>query len=100
MSALFVPFALLAMPSATMVAVVVAPGRDTADLARIIAEADGAIVNAGGSDNVILAHSDSHGFVSRLYAAGAHLVLNADLAKGCGPAAVRAAAIRTEALPR
>ncbi|KAB1072783.1 hypothetical protein [Methylobacterium planeticum] len=98
--AIVVPFALLALPSAKVVAVVVAPGSDPTDLARIVAQADGAIVNAGGSDNVILARSDSDGFVSRLYAAGAHLVLNADLAKRCGPAALRAASIPTEASPR
>lgn len=99
LTALLVPLALLAVPSSEMVAIVAPPGAHSLDLARIIAEADGAIVSAGRSDNIMLARSDSDGFVSRLYAAGARLVIDAGTAKGCSPAAARPASISIRALP-
>lgn len=82
--ALFAPLAVLAAPGSEVVAVVGRPGDTAADLAGRVALAGGAILNAGGSDTVILARSDRAGFVARLYAAGAGLVLDAGTAAGCG----------------
>lgn len=47
----------------------------------IIARADGRVLAA--SDYVTFARSDDAGFVTRLYAAGAFLVLDAEQAGGC-----------------
>lgn len=98
--ALLAPLAILAAPHSDVVVVVGGPGDHATDIASVVAEADGAIVSMGWSDNVILARSDSRGFVTRLYAAGARLVLDADMAEGCGPAAARTASITTRTLQR
>ncbi|MCJ2134359.1 hypothetical protein MKK69_09875 [Methylobacterium sp. J-026] len=82
--ALVVPLMLLAAPRSDVVALVRGPGSDAADLARLVAEAGGAIVNVGGRPDILIARSDSDGFVGRLYAAGAWLVLDGRLADGCG----------------
>jgi hypothetical protein len=47
----------------------------------VIAKANGRILAA--SDYVTIARSDETGFVARLYAAGALLVLDAEQAGGC-----------------
>jgi len=54
-----------------------APGKSMA----VIAKANGRILAA--SDYVTIARSDEDGFVARLYAAGALLVLDAEQAGGC-----------------
>ena len=82
--ALVVPLMLLAAPRSDVVALVRGPGSDAADLARVVAEAGGSIVNVGGRPDILIARSESDGFVGRLYAAGAWLVLDGRLAGGCG----------------
>jgi hypothetical protein len=64
-----------------------APGKSMAIIGRpaqtlaIIAEANGRVLAA--NDYVTFARSDDAGFVTRLYAAGALLVLDAEQAGGC-----------------
>ena len=89
--AVMVPVVVLALPGATVVAVVGAPGADPAESARIIAEAGGTILDRGGPDNVLVARSDRDGFAGRLYAAGARLVLDGRKTAGCDPSAARIA---------
>jgi hypothetical protein len=83
---LIVPLTLLATPRSDVVAVVGFAGSDTADadLARMIAKADGTILNVGGRPNIVIARSSADGFVGRLYRAGARLVLDGQRARGCG----------------
>ena len=83
----------IALVSCGWLAVVVAltfgsaPGRSMAIIGppsqalAVIARADGRIV--ASSDYVTIARSDGAGFVARLYAAGALLVLDAEQAGGC-----------------
>lgn len=85
-TALAIPFAALVAPRADVVAVVLAPGSAATELVRVVAEAEGAILDAGGAGNVVIARSDRDGFAARLYAAGARLVLDAGRAAGCGTA--------------
>lgn len=84
--ALITPLVLLAAPRLDTVALVGRAGADTDEVVRIVAAAGGSILNVGGRPNVVIAHSDSAGFVGRLYAAGARLVLDGRLAGGCGRA--------------
>jgi hypothetical protein len=64
-----------------------APGKSMAVIGppsqtlAVIAKANGRILSA--SDYVTIARSDEPGFVARLYAAGALLVLDAEQAGGC-----------------
>jgi len=68
-------------------AFVVPPGRPTAvfvpggDGARVVAAAGGSLLRADAL--VAIARSDDPGFVKRLYAEGALLVLDAEDAGGC-----------------
>ncbi|WP_210254063.1 hypothetical protein [Methylobacterium sp. 2A] len=82
--ALITPLALLAAPQSDTVALVGGAGSGSADVVRMVAEAGGSILNVGGRPDVVIARSDSAGFVARLYAAGARLVLDGGLAGGCG----------------
>lgn len=82
---LLTPLAVLALPQSDVVAVVGTPGGGAADSIRIIANAGGTVLNRGGPDNVLLAHSDQAGFAGRLYAAGARLVIDGRLSDGCSP---------------
>ncbi|MCJ2072383.1 hypothetical protein MKK75_26930 [Methylobacterium sp. J-030] len=84
--ALVTPLALVAMPRSETVALVGRAGSDTGELVRMVAEAGGSILNRGGRPNVLIARSDSAGFVGRLYEAGARLVLDGGVAGGCGRA--------------
>ena len=84
--ALLTPLALLAIPRSETVALVGRPGSETGAVIRMIAEAGGSILSLGGRPDVVIARSDSAGFVTRLYAAGARLVLDGSLAGGCGRA--------------
>lgn len=65
------------------VAVVAPPWADAADAAGIVARSGGSIVAGAGMANVIIAHSDSPDFISRLYHSGAWLVLDAVKLRGC-----------------
>lgn len=82
--ALVTPLALLIAPQSEAVALVGRAGSDTGELVRVVAEAGGSILNVGGRPDVVIARSDSSGFVGRLYAAGARLVLDGSSAGGCG----------------
>jgi len=69
--------------TAGMVAAWFPPGVSSGDAVRRIAEADGRLVTAGGMSGVWIVHSDQAGFASRLYGAGAWLVVDAEGASGC-----------------
>lgn len=84
--ALITPLALLAVPRSDTVALVGRAGADTSEGVRIVAEAGGSVLNVGGRPDIVIARSDSPGFVGRLYGAGARLVLDGRLAGGCGRA--------------
>lgn len=84
--ALVTPLALLAAPRSPTVVLVGPAGSDTGEMIRMVAAAGGSILNVGGRPDVVIARSDSPGFVVRLYAAGAWLVLDGGLAGGCGRA--------------
>jgi hypothetical protein len=67
----------------TQLAVVAAPWKSLVQTAELVGAADGAVVEAGGLPNVIIAHSDDPGFADALYHAGAWLVLDPILLRGC-----------------
>lgn len=85
MGMLLIPLALLLLPQSDAVAVIGAPGSRLPDVMRLVAEADGVILRGGGVGNLVVARSERSGFVGRLYAAGAWLVLNPIVAGGCEP---------------
>lgn len=64
-------------------AVIGAPWKRLDGMAALVAAADGRIVEAGGLPNVIFARSDQPGFAAALYRAGAWLVLDPALLRGC-----------------
>lgn len=64
-------------------AVIGAPWAQLEGMAGLVASADGRIVEAGGLPNVIFARSDRPGFAAALYRAGAWLVLDPALLRGC-----------------
>lgn len=64
-------------------AVIGSPWRGLGEMAEMVAAADGSVVDAGGLPNVIFARSDSPGFAAALYRAGAWLVLDPALLRGC-----------------
>lgn len=65
------------------VAVLVAPGSEPAEAVAVVARAGGEIVAPTGRDWAVVARSDDADFVTRLYAAGALVVVDALLAAGC-----------------
>jgi hypothetical protein len=67
----------------TQLAVVAAPWKSLVQTAEMIGAAGGVVVDAGGLPNVIIAQSDAAGFVDALYRAGAWLVLDPILLRGC-----------------
>ncbi|WP_213671694.1 hypothetical protein [Roseococcus pinisoli] len=86
------PLAIGMMPrdGQTQFAVIAAPWRGLEETAALVAAADGRIVDAGGLPNVIFAQSDSPAFVAAAYRAGAWLVLDPVLLRGCLQALGRA----------
>lgn len=64
-------------------AVIGAPWMGLDRMAELVAAADGRIVEAGGLSNVIVAQSDDPGFTAALYRAGAWLVLDPVVLRGC-----------------
>jgi hypothetical protein len=82
---LLAPALALALPRDGTVAVIGRPGASVDAMARLVAQAGGAIVRLGPSDNIIVATSAETGFVTRLYGAGALLVLDALVADACFP---------------
>jgi hypothetical protein len=77
-----VPALCVALPRSSVVAVV-GPGGLESDMVRLIARAGGSVVRPGGRPNVIIAASTESGFVTRLYRAGAWLVLDPIVTDGC-----------------
>jgi hypothetical protein len=84
--ALLIPLTMLVAPESEFVVVVGPRGADTAQVARIVAEAGGSIVGGAGAQHVLIARSDRDDFVRRLYGAGARFVLDGRLARACGTA--------------
>lgn len=70
-------------PSAASRSVIVIGRPFGADAAIIVAQANGALLR-GGRGGAILARNSDANFVSRLYAAGAFLVLDGAALQGCG----------------
>jgi hypothetical protein len=64
-------------------AVIAAPWAGLMQAVEMVGAAGGEVVDAGGLSNVIIAHSDDPGFVKALYHAGAWLVLDPILLRGC-----------------
>lgn len=67
----------------TQFAVIASPWKALGDMVALVIEADGAVVDTGGLPNVVIAHSDDPGFVAAAYRAGAWLVLDPVLLRGC-----------------
>jgi hypothetical protein len=82
---LFGPLAVGLMPrdGQTQFAIVAAPWKGAGEMVALVAAADGAILDAGGLPNVIFARSDSPDFAAAAYRAGAWLVLDPVLLRGC-----------------
>ncbi len=83
LATLVLPAGLVALPTSETVAVIGPPGQD---VAAIVARAGGTILRLGGGTNVLVVRAGSADLVSRLYAAGAWLVIDARFATGCAPA--------------
>jgi len=83
---LVVPLLVLAVPRSDTVVLVGAAGSDAGDLIRLVAEAGGSILNVDSGRDIAVAHAGGDGFVRRLYAAGARLVLDERDAGGCAGA--------------
>ncbi len=64
-------------------AVIAPPWYSLRQTAALVARAGGQIVGAGGLDNVMIAHSDQAAFSGEIYRAGAWLVLDPLLLRGC-----------------
>jgi hypothetical protein len=67
----------------TQFAVVAAPWHNLVQTAEMVGVAGGAIVDAGRLPNVIIAHSDSPEFINAVRRAGAWLVLDPVVLRGC-----------------
>lgn len=63
--------------------VVAAPWASSAEAVAILAESDGALLEAGGFENIVIAASTSPDFPSSARKAGAWLVLPAPRQSGC-----------------
>ncbi len=86
------PLVIGLMPRAgqTQFAIVAAPWKGVDDMVALVASADGLIVDAGGLPNILFAQSDNPGFIAAAYHAGAWLVLDPVLLRGCLQALGRA----------
>jgi hypothetical protein len=73
----------LAPQAGTPVAVIASPWAEPGDSMRIVAAADGRILQATHGGGVVIATSDSNDFVARLYQSGAALVVNGAALAGC-----------------
>jgi hypothetical protein len=73
----------LAVPRGEFVIVVASPGMTQSRMMQLISDADGTFVTQGNLDWIAVAHAEKSGFVSRLFRAGALLVLDHALAAGC-----------------
>ena len=82
LATLVLPAGLVALPTSETVAVIGPPGQD---VAAIVARTGGTILRLGGGTNVLVVRAGSADLVSRLYASGAWLVIDARFATGCTP---------------
>jgi hypothetical protein len=64
-------------------AVMAPPWYDLAQTVALVAAAGGDLVDLGGLTNIVVVHSSEPGFVRALYRAGAWLVLDPGLLRGC-----------------
>ena len=70
-------------PGQAQFAVIGAPWAGLEGMVALVAIAEGAVVDAGSLPNVIFAQSDSPDFAAAAYRAGAWLVLDPVLLRGC-----------------
>lgn len=82
---LIVPVLMAAMPREGRPVAVVAWSSDDGGAAAVAARAEGELRIAGRGNLVVIASSPQSGFVSRLYRAGAFVVLDAAFAVACLP---------------
>jgi hypothetical protein len=73
----------LAPKAGTPVAVIASPWAEAGDAMRIVAAADGLVLQAAHGGGVAIATSDSNDFIARLYRSGAALVLDGAALAGC-----------------
>lgn len=71
------------VPRSERVAVVVAPWSPPVRIMDVVRQADGSLVGASRLSWVVVSEGKSAGFVQRLYAAGALLVLDGSFLSGC-----------------
>jgi len=73
----------LAPKAGTPVAVIASPWAEPGDAMRIVAAADGRVLQTTDGGGVAIATSDSNDFVARLYRSGATLVVDGAAIAGC-----------------
>ncbi len=71
------------VPKSAEVAVLVAPGSAPEEVVSLVARAGGRLIDSGGRDWVAVAAGEDEGFVGRLYAEGAMLVIDPAGLFGC-----------------
>lgn len=74
---------LLPRAGAKQYAVLGPPWRRAAEMLVLVDAAGGRLLDLGGIDNLVIAHSEDPGFADALYRAGAWLVLDAATLRGC-----------------
>ena len=67
----------------TQVAALFAPWTGSGEVIARVADADGSVVRQGLFDSIVVVRSDAPGLISRLYGAGAWLVIDPDVFGGC-----------------
>lgn len=71
------------MPKNDRVAVILPPWADSARIMQVISDAGGELINGGRRDWIAVATSQSTDFVSKLYKAGAVMVIDGSIAAAC-----------------
>ncbi|MEW7008406.1 hypothetical protein [Lentilitoribacter sp. EG35] len=71
------------MPKSEKVAVILPPWSEPSKIIQVIADAGGALVNGGRLDWIAVTTSESDDFVSKLYQAGAVIVIDGYIAAAC-----------------
>lgn len=77
------PLVVAATPRDGRAVAVIAWSAENGGAAAIAARADGTLHSASSGNRVVIASAESPGFVARLYAAGAGLVVDAAMAQAC-----------------
>ncbi len=77
------PLVFAAAPRDGRAVAVIAWSSENGGAAAIAARADGTLHSASSGNRVVIASAETPGFVARLYAAGAGLVVDAALATAC-----------------